>query len=641
MAQAPDWYAQLLETLKLDTGDDASHIMRRTDAVASALAPNTRRQWKWLLLLEGVAVVLPLLWLVTLHLRWQPLYTALAVLVCAALLIASCWWVRWKGMQHSWIRARLVAEIGRSLMATRPFGPTYTVRALWNTAPLKAIAEDLAHRVTGASANDAVSENDYCTCRIQNQLDYYQTKRADAQKERERLSKFVTRALDSVLFLGVAGLVLVVNDAGIRMLRLSGANYILGVMGAALPLSAIILQSLSSYMELNRRTGRFSHQIKHLEALKDRYLSAGTDADRQEVVKDTESLLLGEVVEWFYEVEHTETFYRAQKQADDLKPKAVEAVEKKQYLSRFLDTLQRSSGYVARVFFGRAIIVGFSMILTTALIAYYAPKDYEERSLLRQEFGTLLTNASDAGWNPDSDRGQKGLILIAHGLHDGVDRKGESKPLPHWMTRLQAALEANLGNNAPAVALVDWKQSAKPSRASIAGLDAVPGMADQPTSLQGWLQDVAAIRPTAEEIGQTVGFKLAIAIHEGRIGKDRPLHLIGHSAGGFVVTEAAYVLQALGFAGNNLRVTILDTPFPNVPAIDRVLESSPVDFYTTSYFAQGVPPAGYHPRFSRFDVVVPQEIDGFTGAHSYVYDWYIDSITTPDERGFLRSPFSQ
>ncbi len=38
------------------------------ESMANSLVPNTRRLWKWILTLEGVAAVLPLLWLLVLRL---------------------------------------------------------------------------------------------------------------------------------------------------------------------------------------------------------------------------------------------------------------------------------------------------------------------------------------------------------------------------------------------------------------------------------------------------------------------------------------------------------------------------------------------------------------------------------------------
>ena len=130
------------------------------------------------------------------------------------------------------------------------------------------------------------------------------------------------------------------------------------------------------------------------------------------------------------------------------------------------------------------------------------------------------------------------------------------------------------------------------------------------------------------------------AIRAGKIHRDKPMQLIGHSAGGFVVLHAAMVLKQLGLAPADLRVTMLDTPMPVAADLLAVLDDVPVDYYCTSSFATGVPESGFHRNFTRFDIKPPATVDAYLGAHSYAYKWYIQSIGPEWENGFRRSPFS-
>lgn len=209
------------------------------------------------------------------------------------------------------------------------------------------------------------------------------------------------------------------------------------------------------------------------------------------------------------------------------------------------------------------------------------------------------------------------------------------------MKRMQKAIEAGMGKDCPDICLVDWHFSAIPARASSLNLEGLSKQPKLPSSARSWLQDVVAIRPQGEEIGELVGYKLARALRNGTLRRDRPMHLIGHSAGGFVVMHAALVLLDLGVAPKDLRVTMLDTPLPVVEDLRQLLRGVPLDYYCSSAFAKGVPAAGFAVNFTRCDIAVPRGIDQYTEAHSYAYDWYIDTIKNDRSEGFGVSPFAK
>ncbi len=645
--QYPKWVMPLFKALQLPDNASVAKIFATTDNVASRLAPNTRRLWKWILTLEGGAVLLPLLWFLVLRLRWPPIYTAYAVMLCTFIVVGICWWLRWRGMQHTWVQARLVAEICRSATATCWLRSSVTIDALVNSPPLQAIARQLPEI---AAKDDTCSleelKDTYLQERLDNQLHYYQSKQQNAIHNRHLISQCVTWSLDGALFLAVAGLVLALSASGEKMLRLSGVDYILGAIGTLLPLIAILMQTLSSYLELNRRTGRYAQQLDFLTSTKKRLIAATSRDNAIAVIKDVEMALLGEVVEWFYETEHAETFYRSKTAS---KTYLLAAKIRKERQGKFGEKTMAILGacvsYTGRVILGRVLIVALSMVVTTALIAYYAPQDHSEQSIMSLEDGRLLSSPTSASWAPLPQRAEQGFILIAHGLHDGVETAGNENTAKHWMTRMQDALTNELGPILPDICLVDWRRAAVPSLFSKSGLEGERKESDQtkplPKTPQGWLQDIAAIRPRAEEIGKLVGFKLAMAINDGKISSDKPMHFIGHSAGGFVVLEAALVLHKLGLAPEELYITLLDTPAPNTKTMALAAEYSPIDYYCTSSFAQGIPQTGWRLGYSRFDIVVPSTIDNFIGAHSYAHKWFIESISNKEVQGFSRSPFSK
>ena len=640
----PDWSEPLIKALNLADQKSPQEVLDRAEMAANQLAPDTRRIWKWILAMEGFAVLAPIAWLLVVRLGLPVSYAAYSVIVCTVLVVGICWWLRWRGMQQTWARARMMAEIARSAKATAGLAENATLGALGAAPGLQPVAQWIIGESSGTSA--AINKDAYITGRIDDQLEYYQRKHAEAIAERRRLSGRVTLALDGALFLAVAGVALSLSPTAERWLRLSGSDYFLGVVGATLPLVAILMQLLGSYLELNRRAGRYAQQAEFLDSAKERFKVPMTPDQLGDAVREVERVLLSEVVEWFYQAQHAEPYYRSKNGA--LKANEIReaiAAGSRSWGQKLMVWFGLSAGFVGRVIFGRVLVVALSVVVTTAFIAFCIPKDSEELSKLRLEDGKLLSSANAKSWQADPDRAAKGFILIAHGLHDGVDTSGKLLEKAHWMTRMQNTLVSHLGPDTPDICLVDWHLAAIPAVFSASGFEssrAAAGSTDAiPTRPEAWLQDVAAIRPQAEEIGELVGFKLARALRAGILKKDQPMHLIGHSAGGFVVMHAALVLKQLGVAPANLRVTLLDTPAPVMDHLKLLSDEVPVDFYCTSLFATGIPETGFGRYFTKFDIAPPAGTDPYTGAHSFAHQWFIETIASEGEQGFRRSPFSR
>lgn len=642
----PDWAPPLFSAMGLSEGSDPATILEKAGAMADRLAPSIRRTIRYLLLFQGVAVLAPLLWFLVVRHRWPAEYVSYAVVFCTVVLIAICWWLRWRGMQYARAGARVIGEIARSAVATRGIPGRPTVAALSREPSL----QPLACWIDGDDSETIPVEEvapRYVEERVDDQLAYYRRILKGAVFERRRLGRIVTFALDGALFLAVAGLAVSFNPEAYRWFRLSGSDYILGFVGAALPLVALLMQLLGSSLELDRRTGRYAQQIEFLESVREKLLSVRTREALEKIVGDVEGILLGEVIEWYYQAKFSEPYYRSRNILDSVTEVRQSAARtQRTWTRRIVSGVGIGAGFVGRVVFGRLLVVALSVVITTGLISLHAPSDPMETSRLRKEDGRLLSSAKATDWQPVPKRAENGLLLIAHGLHDGVDTKGRfgEGEDAHWMTRMQEEIEGRLRGSAPEICLVNWHLAANPSHFSTAGLEG--GTQEEgegkplPTTPQGWMQNVAAIRPEAEEIGELVGFKLAKAIREGKLNGDRPMHFIGHSAGGFVVIHAAMVLNELGLAPPDLRVTMLDTPVPVREHLEQLLETTPVDFYRTSAFAAGIPDSGFRPGFTKFEIEVPEGIDPYTGAHSFAHQWYIGSIANDDGRGFQRSPFA-
>ena len=644
-SELPDWAGRFFASSGLTSESTPGEILREADFTAGLLAPDTRRLWKWILGLQGAAVLVPMLWFFVLRAGLPVSLAATSMVLCAILVVGICWWLRWRGMQTGWTQARMIAEIARSAVATQNVSPKATVQALAGAPELHQIARYIINEAPVAEPD----REGYLKNRVHDQRDYYLKKLEESIDTRHQLSRYVTLSLDGTLFLAVAGLVLALNSGAERWLRLSGSDLVIGVVGAALPLCAILLQMLGSYLELNRRTGRFSQQEAFLKSAEARLEDPENSESAEKIAIEVERELLGEVIEWFFQSKHAEPYYRARPHGLEKRTLATLARPNLGWGRRTIAWMGLGASFVGRVVFGRLLVAAISVIVTTALIAFYSPKDYAERSILRREDGRLLSSPEADGWEPDPERAAKGFIMIAHGLHDGVKRIDADEEEPHWMGRLQRALEARLGDDSPEICLVDWHYAATPIHSTDLRLESSTDQdrddASLPTTPAGWLQDVVAIRSQGEEIGDLVGYKIARAIREGEIRQDRPMHFIGHSAGGFVVLRAAMVLQDLGLASKDLKVTMLDTPLPVVAELEKFLADFPIDYVCTSTFAQGVPDNEFLPGFFRLDVPEVEGIDRYLGAHSYAHKWYIDSVSSDAgedyKDGFARSPFTE
>jgi len=228
----------------------------------------------------------------------------------------------------------------------------------------------------------------------------------------------------------------------------------------------------------------------------------------------------------------------------------------------------------------------------------------------------------------DPTRKDNGLVVITHGLYGSA-----SDP---WLSDLASAIEEELSPNPPNICLYDWEKMSSPR-------DYFEGAPE-------WLSDLAFIRP----FGLAHGWELANWITEqidlNRINTNKPIHLIGHSAGGFVVGQCAKILS-----NTVTQATMLDTPFP----LRRHFEAYPgpgnVERYISSAFGKWVD------QFTTDDDVdrlwlgnlpeIAQTADYYRGKtrtdlhptvehHSSVCSWYRATVTNGTTDGFYFSPLT-
>mgnify|MGYP005848127411 CR=1 FL=1 len=634
--------------LGVGADDDVRDIFNKADTAAEVLAPNTRRLWKWIMVAQAAAVLAPGTWLLLLRLNWPTSLAALIVTLSTLAIVVASWWMRWRGMQMDWTRSRVLAEICRSLIATSFATPRATLEALDVAPNLKALAQQLAPRLQQPKwpGTEAAREN-YTRNRISDQIRYYREKQADAEATRQRLNRVVTVSLDTALFLAIAGVVIALRPESANWLRWSGSDYILGILGMFLPLVALTSQLLGAYQELNRRVGRYAQILQFLEPMESEARRINSKDALETLEGRVERCLLGELIDWYYQAEHAQVYYRSNKPKPRralfrLKPAGYKGGLRKLATSGFGAGLN----FVFKVLVGRVLVVGISVVFTTAWIAFQQkPDSLELASVLRHEDGRLLSEPGQKGtakaWQPALAGTENGFILIAHGLHDGVTAEPLKNNQIHWMTRMQTALRSRLADRPPEIVLVDWEQAASPYAAPSTDaertLTRVLGDVRMPDSASRFLLDISTIRPQAEAIGELVGYKLARAIRHGHLDSEAPMHLIGHSAGGFVVLHAALVLIDLGLDPARFQVTLLDTPMPKRRDLGTVARRHRLDFYQTSNLALGAPAQSEWEHYQYSDPALPPGTDSFMEAHSYAYHWYIETIFHGGNKGFNHS----
>lgn len=163
------------------------------------------------------------------------------------------------------------------------------------------------------------------------------------------------------------------------------------------------------------------------------------------------------------------------------------------------------------------------------------------------------------------------LAVVIHGLENSA-RTG-------WVADLANAIAGSVPD--AMVVAYDWERMADPSKYS-KGRTAL-GKEGFVVESRDLLEDILTIRENGRTNGVLLAERLLRERLLGNITNSTIIHLIGHSAGGFVAGECAKRLKAAGFT--NLQVSMLDTPIPFKSHVDSVNGGWRSDRYITSWFA--------------------------------------------------------
>ena len=142
------------------------------------------------------------------------------------------------------------------------------------------------------------------------------------------------------------------------------------------------------------------------------------------------------------------------------------------------------------------------------------------------------------------------------------------------------------------------------------------------------------------------------AIIYANVDAQAPIHLIGHSAGGFVVGEAGYLLtydHPLNPFYHDLQamqVTLLDTPLPWAMHVSRYPDPGYMDRIISSLWGTLLAAAPINHQYyakeyrSRFGETALDALRAVhpLDDHGYAHDWYTDTIQGSYADGFNYSP---
>lgn len=658
------WLPGLFEMAGLTPDADLESIKSKMSALANKSAPITRSQWNWIVFLEGLAVCVPLGWLLGFPVR----FVGLAAFGSTLLLVGLYHWLRWKSMQKTWAQARLVAEATRSLIATSAYpdaSPWHTLATIPALRPLR-----WARRpsIDEESFDNWIKR--YIKDRLSTQQDYFASKRKEAEAQRKKLTFWTSRLLDVVFVFALVGLVLVFTPAGEEWMVGGGfSSQTLGSLSILALVGLLLVQIVRELHELNRRTARFAQQELVLQDAIARLNRIQSPELALEIVSATESKLLTEVLEWYFHAETAERFGELRERAKRTLPRNF--FEDESTAKKVAFAIPGKAG-TAGLFVLKAIVRQLPLPLLSAAgvvlwIFYHMPDQGANIDRLEEAVHLLSANGTSPFGPPPTQPeqqnfGAQGYVVMVHGLWGlGIwtDRDEENKR--NWMKRCADEITNRMKNKGePEICLVDWSKAARPS-----------DFYNRVFGERSVLADVPAIRAQAYRIGDIVAFRLAGIILSKNLPTNVPVLLIGHSAGGFVVTRVARRLAELGLIDKSMvHVTILDTPGPDKEMMEIVPQLYPkdaIDFSISSGLGarmETLRAAPFSANVHKYNVppekAASQDANAYWifdytksfltrvkiwgHAHQYSFVWYTETVKNPNyypDEGFNRSPLGR
>lgn len=263
--------------------------------------------------------------------------------------------------------------------------------------------------------------------------------------------------------------------------------------------------------------------------------------------------------------------------------------------------------------------------------------------------GVTFQDYDGSAFEFDAAKIPNGLVVLAHGL--------QGSPNDEWIQDMSLAIQSRMADEGkpPNVVIYGWEDGADPSRyyGDLADPDFLERLIKidhavvatlLPFGVGEFLNDITAIKPHGEAYGITLADWIKTEIDLEHIDPSKPMHLIGHSAGGFVVGAAALSLENWN-AATISQVTMLDTPLPYLSHLTTLSSTTKVEQYVSSWFGAQAPILLDTDQRRRRDLlsffgVLAGPLVPTLDAHSYSHDWYTDTVREwkDPEDGWRYSP---
>jgi hypothetical protein len=616
---APGWLAGVLAQAGVSLADGAERILERSEALQMRVDRRARRSHALLLAVEASCVLLPLVWLLRAPLQLTPLTAAWVGLAGPLLILAAGSWQRRHGFGLTRARLRLLAAACRSWLATQSAPARPVIPLLSSVAALRPLLQTF---VAAPRAQSPDWRADYLRWRIA------PAHTGELLQGRDRFDHWRRRLLQLVLTLGIACVLVSLHPRSASwMTQLGGVGFDLAaaLVGLSLPLGLLLIRALRSVDAAGD-----SEPPSRLAALPICWEIGHVAAVAR--LREAEHAWLDPVLERYLQAESA---YRGTGQRDRLDGSSL--AQAPDHGQRWLRAIAAAAGPVGRVLFASIPAMALGAALALMWISAKQPETAGVGGRLK-ELGRMLDPWTGEMFTPQPLAAANGTLVITHGLRDGWHRVYPGADFAcggrraHWTTEIAQQVRQRSGERAPQVMVLDWSEGARAS--SLHGLNTQ----DPVTS---FLADLGGVRASAEATGDLLGIRLARMVEYGQIRPDRPLQLIGQSAGGFVVARAARVLVAMGFPKSQVHLTLLETPEPGDALAQDLVRYATTEFYRSSNLTRvepgDLPPEIHYARIPLADPPPPNE----KAAHDYAPDWYCQTTVAAacGSDGFGRSPF--
>jgi hypothetical protein len=280
-------------------------FQRKTDIAATRGAPQTRMMRGSIVVLHAAATIVAT---AGLAFDWHPMMVSWGKLLLLLGALGAAAAIQYYRTQHTWVRCRLAAEIGRAALAT------------WGMPRRAALFEDLElpevrqlvrslhtlHRRGAAEkrANLDTFRQNYRSERIDDQLHYYRRRldRAAPQLARLRFG-FIVSTVVAILCTAAYALHSTLRLAPLHPAVEQVAFHFLPIV---LPVVAAGFIAIMSINDLHRRVARYREMCHLLEAAHKQIVVTHTWHSLEHLVRRTERALLQEVLEWHTLSSHLE-----------------------------------------------------------------------------------------------------------------------------------------------------------------------------------------------------------------------------------------------------------------------------------------------------------------------------------------------